>query len=74
SINLQVSPEERLLDRANAFVLPNQAFAGGASSSVPAFTTRKTQTTVEMKPGQELFISGLVSQNSGRSLQKTPML
>ncbi|MBX9721750.1 MAG: hypothetical protein K2X81_10170, partial [Candidatus Obscuribacterales bacterium] len=74
TINLQVSPEERLLDRANAFVLPNQAFAGGAASTVPAFTTRKTQTTVEMKPGQELFISGLVSQNSGRSLQKTPML
>ena len=74
TINLQVSPEERLLDRANAFVLPNQAAAGGAISSVPAFTTRKTQTTVEMKPGQELFISGLVSQNSGRTLQKTPML
>lgn len=74
TINLQVSPEERLLDRANAFILPNQAFAGGAISSIPAFTTRKTQTTVEMKPGQELFISGLVSQNSGRSLQKTPMI
>lgn len=74
TINLQVSPEERLLDRANSFVLPNQAAAGGAVSSVPAFTTRKTQTTVEMKPGQELFISGLVSQNSGRTLQKTPMI
>lgn len=73
SINLQVSPEERLIDRANAFVLPNQA-GTGAISSIPAFTTRKTQTTVEMKPGQELFISGLVSQNSGRSLQKTPMI
>ncbi len=74
TINLQVSPEERLLDRANAFVLPNQTFNNGAPSTVPAFTTRKTQTTVEMKPGQELFISGLVSQNSGRSLQKTPMI
>lgn len=73
TINLQVSPEERLLDRANAFVLPNQA-PGGPPSSVPAFTTRKTQTTVELKPGQELFISGLVSQNSGRTLQKTPMI
>ncbi|MBY0360006.1 MAG: pilus assembly protein N-terminal domain-containing protein [Candidatus Obscuribacterales bacterium] len=70
AINLQVSPEERLLDRANAFVVPG----GGAGSSIPAFTTRKTQTTVEMKPGQELFISGLVSQNSGRSLQKTPII
>lgn len=74
AINIQVSPEERLLDRANAFILPNQAATGGPPSSVPAFTTRKTQTTVELKPGQELFISGLVSQNSGRSLQKTPMI
>lgn len=71
TINLQVSPEERLLDHANAFTLPN---SGSVPSTVPAFTTRKTQTTVEMKPGQELFISGLVSQNSGRSLQKTPIL
>ena len=74
TINLQVSPEERLLDKANAFILPNQSFNNGAPSVIPAFTTRKTQTTVEMKPGQELFISGLVSQNSGRSLQKTPMI
>ncbi|MBY0546024.1 MAG: pilus assembly protein N-terminal domain-containing protein [Candidatus Obscuribacterales bacterium] len=73
TINLQVSPEERLLDRANAFTLPAQA-AGAAPSVVPAFVTRKCQTTVELKPGQELFISGLVSQNSGRQMQKTPML
>ena len=72
-INLQVAPEERLLDHSNAFTLPNQA-AGGPPSSVPAFTTRKTQTTVELRPGQELFICGLVSQNSGRSLQKTPLM
>lgn len=73
TINLQVSPEERLLDRVNAFTLPAQA-AGAAPSVVPAFVTRKCQTTVELKPGQELFISGLVSQNSGRSMQKTPLL
>jgi Flp pilus assembly secretin CpaC len=73
TINLQISPEERLLDHANAFTLPNQV-AGGSPSSVPAFTTRKSQTTVELRPGQELFISGLVSQNSGRSLQKTPLM
>jgi Flp pilus assembly secretin CpaC len=72
TINLQVSPEERLLDLTNAFTLPNSTV--GSPSVVPAFTTRKVQTTVEMKPGQELFISGLVSQNSGRSLQKTPIM
>lgn len=73
TINLQVSPEERLLDRVNAFVLPAQA-AGAVPSVIPAFVTRKCQTTVELKPGQELFISGLVSQNSGRQTQKTPIL
>ncbi len=73
TINLQVSPEERLLDRVNAFTLPANA-AGTAPSVIPAFVTRKCQTTVELKPGQELFISGLVSQNSGRTVQKTPML
>jgi Flp pilus assembly secretin CpaC len=72
TINLQISPEERLLDKNNTFVLPNSTT--GNPSTVPAFTTRKTQTTVELKPGQELFISGLVSQNSGRSLQKTPLM
>ena len=65
SINLEVSPEERVLAQ-------NLAITVG-TGSVPGFTTRKTQTIVEMKPGQELFISGLVSTNSGRQLTKTPI-
>lgn len=66
-INLQVSPEERILDAVNGFT---QA----GSSTIPAFTTRKTQTIVELKPGQELYISGLVTANSGRQLTKTPVV
>lgn len=73
SINLQVSPEERLLDKGNSFTLPTTTIIS-TTSSIPAFVTRKCQTTVELKPGQELFLSGLVSQNSGRNLQKTPIL
>lgn len=69
TINLQVSPEERLLDRSNALNL-----FGGTTSAIPAFVTRRTQTTVELRPGQELFISGLVSSNHGRELNKTPIL
>ncbi|MBS1994634.1 MAG: pilus assembly protein N-terminal domain-containing protein [Cyanobacteria bacterium SZAS LIN-3] len=65
AINLEVSPEERILANNLAINL------GGGS--VPGFTTRKTQTIVEMKPGQELYISGLVSTNSGRQLTKTPI-
>jgi Flp pilus assembly secretin CpaC len=69
TINLQVSPEERLLDRSNALNL-----FGTGTSAIPAFVTRRTQTTVELKPGQELFISGLVSSNHGRELTKTPII
>ena len=29
---------------------------------------------VEMKPGQELFLSGLITNNSGRELSKYPIL
>ncbi len=68
NINLQVSPEERLISDAVQFNVP------GTTTNIPGFTTRKTQTIVEMKPGQELFISGLVSANSGREISKTPLV
>jgi Flp pilus assembly secretin CpaC len=29
---------------------------------------------VELKPGQELYIAGLISSNNGRELDKTPVL
>jgi len=67
SINLEVAPEERLLSNQNGINLTLVGF-------IPGFTTRKMQTIVEMKPGQELFISGLVTANSGRELDKTPIL
>jgi len=68
SINLQVSPEVRLLNPALGISIP-----GVTSSVVPGFTTRKTQTIVEMKPGQELYIAGLLSSNNGRDITKTPI-
>lgn len=68
SINLQIAPEERLLNVSIGFNVP------GSSSTIPGFITRRTQTTVEMRPGQELFIAGLVSANHGREVNKTPIL
>lgn len=68
TINLQISPEERIIAPELAFSL------GSAASSIPGFTTRKTQSIVELKPGQELYLSGLVTTNSGRELTKTPLL
>jgi len=68
SINLQIAPEERLLNVSIGFNVP------GSSTVIPGFITRRTQTTVEMRPGQELFIAGLVSANHGREVNKTPIL
>ncbi len=67
-INLQISPEERILSNAVVLNIP------GSNTNIPGFTTRKCQTIVEMKPGQELFISGLVSTNNGRELNKVPII
>jgi Flp pilus assembly secretin CpaC len=68
SLNIEISPEERIVSTQNQLNIP------GSSSFVPGFTTRKSQTIVEMKPGQELFIAGLISSNNGRELTKTPVL
>jgi Flp pilus assembly secretin CpaC len=68
SLNIEVSPEERI---------PSFQFGlnlAGSSTTVPGFTTRKLQTIVEMKPGQELFLAGLITANSGREIDKTPLL
>ncbi len=68
ALNIEVSPEERI---------PSFQFGlnlAGSSTTVPGFTTRKSQTTVEMKPGQELFIAGLITANTGREIDKTPIL
>jgi Flp pilus assembly secretin CpaC len=68
NLNLQIAPEERLVSNVLSFQ------PSSLSSSIPGFTTRKAQTIVEMRPGQELFIAGLLSTNNGRDIIKTPVL
>ncbi len=68
NINLEISPEERLISNVISFQ------PSSLSTAIPGFTTRKAQTIVEMKPGQELFIAGLITSNSGRDIIKTPIL
>ncbi|HMP52190.1 MAG TPA: pilus assembly protein N-terminal domain-containing protein [Candidatus Melainabacteria bacterium] len=68
AINLEVSPEERIPSLANGLNVPL------STTIIPSFITRKAQTIVEMKPGQELFIGGLVSTNNGRELIKLPII
>ncbi len=67
-INLEISPQERILSSNN------QLEFVGNTSAINSFTTRSTQTIVELKPGQELFIAGLISSNVGRELDLSPIL
>jgi Flp pilus assembly secretin CpaC len=68
TINLEISPEERVLSTANALIF------AGSTTPIDSFTTRKMQTIVELRPGQELYIGGLIASNSGREVDKTPVL
>lgn len=70
SINIQISPEERIPTTQAGFTFN----IPGSLSTIPGFITRKAQTIVEMKPGQELFIGGLVTSNNGRDMVKLPII
>lgn len=68
ALTIEISPEERIPSTQNQLNVP------GSTTFIPSFITRKAQTTVEMKPGQELFIGGLITTNSGRELTKLPLI
>ncbi len=65
TIRLTVEPEVSSLDPTNAVTL--------SGFSVPAFKTRRTQTTVELRDGETLIIGGLLSQQTTKAAQKIPM-
>jgi len=65
-IALKVAPEASDLDYTNAVVLNNV--------SVPAITTRRADTTVELGDGETFVIGGLVSQNITSQVSKVPLL
>jgi pilus assembly protein CpaC len=68
NLNIEVSPEERIPSFQFGLNVPS------STTIIPGFTTRKAQAIVEMKPGQELFLGGLITANSGRELTKIPIL
>nr|WP_199043409.1 type II and III secretion system protein family protein [Dyella sp. ASV24] len=65
-IALKVAPEASDLDYTNAVVLNG--------ISVPAITTRRADTTVELGDGETFIIGGLVSQNISSQVDKIPLL
>jgi pilus assembly protein CpaC len=65
-IALKVAPEASDLDYSNALQLDGV--------SVPAITTRRADTTVELGDGETFVIGGLVSQNITSQVNKIPLL
>lgn len=65
-IALKVAPEASDLDYSNAVILNGV--------SVPALTTRRADTTVELGDGETFVIGGLVSQSILSKVNKIPLL
>jgi pilus assembly protein CpaC len=63
-VHLKVRPEVSTLDYANAVTL--QGFR------IPAFSTRRTETEIELENGQTFSIAGLMNNTMNSSLQKIP--
>jgi pilus assembly protein CpaC len=66
SIRLQVAPEVSQLDFAHAVTL--------SGFEVPAITSRKVNTEVELKDGQSFLIGGLLDNEESETFQKVPFL
>jgi pilus assembly protein CpaC len=65
-IQLKVAPEVSSLDFGNAVVL--QGFR------VPALSTRRTETSVELRDGQTFAVAGMIDQNLNETLRRMPGL
>jgi len=66
TIRLQVAPEVSALDYANAMTF--QGF------TIPALSTRRVQTEVELESGQSFVIAGLMDNTMTETLNKIPGL
>jgi pilus assembly protein CpaC len=65
-ISMRVRPEVSQLSDAGSVVLNN--------FKVPALTTRRAETTVELGSGQSFMIAGLLSNSTNNSVEKAPYL
>jgi pilus assembly protein CpaC len=69
-INLRVAPEVSELSRTGSpFVT-----AGGATTVLPSFTTRRAETTVQLRDGETLAIAGLIKNNITENINRFPFL
>jgi pilus assembly protein CpaC len=65
-ISLHVRPEVSQLSSSGAVTLAN--------TTIPALTTRRSETTVEMGSGESMVIGGLLQNTHNNSITKTPGL
>ena len=63
-MHLKVRPEVSTLDFANAIVLNG--------FRIPALSTRRTETEIELNNGQTFAIAGLMNNTVNSTLQKIP--
>lgn len=71
-INLRVAPEVSELNRDGIGVSLNGSST--ASAILPAFTTRRASTTVQLQDGQSFAIGGLIRNNVTSSIRRYPFL
>jgi pilus assembly protein CpaC len=65
-IALKIAPEASQLDFSNAVTI--------SGVSVPAITTRRTETTVELGDGESFVIGGLIDRETASNVNKVPLL
>lgn len=65
-INLKIKPEVSQIDDANSVTL------GGFQ--IPALTTRRVETTVELASGQTFAVAGLLQNNFSQTINQVPGL
>jgi pilus assembly protein CpaC len=70
-INLHVRPEVSALDKANGISVN---LGGATNETIPALTTRRAETSVEMASGQSLAIAGLFTNTMSNTLTELPGL
>ena len=70
-INMKVRPEVSTIDIANSVQF---AANGNATTTIPALTTRRAETTVDLASGQSFAVAGLIQNNNNNVIQKLPGL
>ena len=66
TIRLRVAPEVSALDFANGVEI--------SGFRIPSLTSRKAETTVELRPGQTFAIAGLMDNTMVENISKIPLL